>query len=702
MEFTPADAWQEFKAASRTEQGTIDDNGNEVVLGPRLNEAVRRFANGYLEKFEPESKNKATDERAKLLDLHWGRIEHDGAQLRGLGAAITNIAETLAENVTKLGDGWQGESYSAFAAAIAKVQRTLAEYGTAATTTGDGLVNAMGQARTMYQTFVDDTVDNHLNFSDESSPENWHRIGQDNRYMPDELAGGCPTAHLNTFDCVKDNDEQRNMIMGQFVSQRRWDILMQDGCEQSLDRVSIMYSDLKKDCDAAVERIKGKIDGYFDAVATTVDGVTKLYDAALGNVYNLANAEVFSSLRVIGGGAAAPSGGQPGPAVVDAPPAAVVEPVQPEPTPEPAPEPPAAEVPPAEPTPAEPPAEEPAAEEPPAAETAPAAAEKPLPPYTVQIQDGDRTLAVTSPPGEGTIRVTVTEGTGRTKSYELDFSAASGFLPASQAEAAVGPDGEPVEQVSARTDGKCVIQDGDVTITAERPLFSPDSLNLTVQDGDAAPTKYTLDFDDLPAPEPDAPAEAETPAEAVTTAAPSHEDAPAADETATETATETADVPAEKTVDKAADETADGPVDKAAAETVDQTADGTVDQAGATAPAAADGKAGHWLGEEAGSVSGVLVPDKADAAANTEAELPKADDVPDNPHPPEAPAAGEVGAGMPVMATPGAATGTTETGRAGSGWSVHGDLFDTGEPVYSMHGVLGDEDRSAESEHGTR
>jgi hypothetical protein len=57
---------------------------------------------------------------------------------------------------------------------------------------------------------------------------------------------------------------------------------------------------------------------------------------------------------------------------------------------------------------------------------------------------------------------------------------------------------------------------------------------------------------------------------------------------------------------------------------------------------------------------------------------------------------------MPIMGTPGSTTATTETGRAGSGWSVHGDLFDAAEPVYSMHGVLGDEDRTAESEHGTR
>jgi hypothetical protein len=48
-----------------------------------------------------------------------------------------------------------------------------------------------------------------------------------------------------------------------------------------------------------------------------------------------------------------------------------------------------------------------------------------------------------------------------------------------------------------------------------------------------------------------------------------------------------------------------------------------------------------------------------------------------------------------MMGTPGG-PGSDSGGRAGSGWSVHGDLFDSGEPVYSMHGVLGDDDRTTE------
>ncbi|MCA1655663.1 MAG: WXG100 family type VII secretion target, partial [Pseudonocardiaceae bacterium] len=300
MEFTPANAWQEFKTASHTEQGTLDDSGNEVVLGPRLNEAVRHLANGYLKRLELGPANKATDERAKILDLHWGRVEHDGARLRGLGAAMTNLAETLGANVTKLAEGWQGESYDAFKSAMDKVARTMSEYGAAATTTGDGLVGAMAQTRTLYQTFAEAGVNSHLNFGDMSPPEKWHKITDHDKYSGFELAEVCPTWHSDTFDCLKNNDEQRNMITDHFVTELRWENCKQDGCEESLDRVSIMYTNLTEQCDAAVKRIKGKLDTYFDAVDTVVDGVTQLYDVALGNVYTFANAEVFSSLRVIG------------------------------------------------------------------------------------------------------------------------------------------------------------------------------------------------------------------------------------------------------------------------------------------------------------------------------------------------------------------------------------------------------------------
>jgi uncharacterized protein YukE len=597
MEFAAANIWQDFKTASRTEQGTLDDNANEVILGPRLNEAVRHLANGYLKRLELGPETKATDERAKLLDLHWGRIEHDGALLQGLGTAMTNFAETLGANVTTLAEKWKGESYDAFKTAIDKIQRSLTQYGEAATITGDGLVNAMAQVRQMYQTFADDSADKHLNFGDMAPPEEWHKIGEQD-YSTDILADACPSIHddgpivdLN-WDCIKDNDEQSSMINGRFVTERRWAVLKQDGCEESLDRVSIMYTNLVEQSQGWIDRIKGKLDNYYGAVNTVVDGVSGLYDVALTNVYNLANDEVFSSLRVIGGGSpvdeGASGGGDAGPG-----PAAVAEPM-PEPMPESV-----------EPEPVETAPAETVAQEPPVAETPPDLGE------SVQIQDGDRTIGVTGLDGEGRVRVTVADAAGATKSYILDFGAASG-LSSTPASGEPGPDGVVPEEIPARTNGKCVIQDGPLTITAERPLFSPDSLKLVVDDGGGNPTTYTLDYD-VPATSPP------TEAAPVANGAPSHLTSPQA-----------------------------------------------------------------WHGDQAGSVSGVLVPDRPDG----EAHLPTAPDA-------AAPEVGGMaGAGLPVGVAP--ASSVSEGGRAGSGWSVHGDLFDNGEPVYSMHGVLGDDDKAAD------
>lgn len=587
MEFAAASIWQDFRTASRTEHGTIDDNANEVVLGPRLNEAVRHLANGYLKHLELGPETKATDERAKLLDLHWGRIEHDGALLQGLGAAMTTFAETLGANVTKLAEAWQGESYDAFKAAIDKVQRTMSEYGDAATITGDGVVNAMGQVRELYQTFADDSADKHLNFGEVSPPEKWHKVvdwGDEDsdkvQYSGRVLAERCPTSHGGVvdynLDCPKNNDEQRNIITGHWVTERRWEICKQDPCEENAGRVNIMYHTMVDECQKAVDRIKGKLDAYFGAVNTTVDGVTKLYDTALGNVYNLANAEVFSSLRVIGGGAPVDGGSDGGgyPVGGGAPgPAAVAEPLQPEPE-----------------APVETVPMDAAAQEPPVTE--PAADQR----ESVEIKDGDRTIGVTSPDGAGRVLVTVTDAAGATKSYELDFDAASGLPSASSA----APSG--AEQIPARTNGKCVIEDGPLTITAERPLFSPDSIKLVVDDGSGKPATYTLDFE-----EPQSAAAPESAVEASTPTSP------------------------------------------------------------------------QSVRHESQAVSGVPVPDRSG-----EAGLAKAPDAAE----PEL--AGMAGAGLPI--TGGPASSGSESGRAGSGWSVHGDLFDNAEPVYSMHGVLGDDD----------
>jgi uncharacterized protein YukE len=770
MTIDAANIWQDFNTQSRTEQGTLDDNSNQVLLGPHLNDAVRHWATGYLRDLDLGPEHKAMDERAKLLDLHWGHLEHDGAMLRGLGVAMTNFAQVLGDNVGELGKSWKGDSFNAFKAAMDKVQRTVAEYGVAATTTGEGLVNAMGQIRELCRTFADDSAHKHLQFRPTSPPERWHKVSvasEDKKEKPFtvlQMSLDCPT-HGGVFACLKADGELSKIITGKFVTENRWDICRQDPCEGEPERVSTMYRYMVDECDKAIDRIKGKLDNYFAAVTTTVDGVSDLYGAALSNVHHLAQASVFTTLRVIGAGAPADTPVDTGGAPVDTGsypvsdpgPASATEPPQPEP-----------------------PQPEPVVEE-----TAPeAVAVQEPPPGTVQIQDGDRTIGVTSPDGEGRVTVTVADGAGVTKTYELDFDAASGMSATRPEGAGEGA----VEQIPARTDGKCVIQDGQLTITAERPLFSPDSIKLVVDDGSGNPTTYTLDFDGEDAagqqppaatpteadsaPAANAPASADAasgapptgaapaeaapadsalasidaangvtaprpdaaPAEAVTRGATPADSAPAdvpasADAASGVTATRRDAVPVEAVAGGA---TASGPApavnvpasaDAASGVTaprpdavpVEAVAGGepapAADVPDPDAPAATSGTtpggAGSvngasteptptavdpehrtypqaWHEEQSGSVSGVLIPDQPG-----EAGLAKAPDA-DQPE-----VAGMAGTGLPMLGAPAAGGGHDgghDGGRAGSGWSVHGDLFDNNEPVYSMHGVLGADD----------
>ncbi|GAA2965496.1 hypothetical protein [Actinokineospora diospyrosa] len=140
-------------------------------------------------------------------------------------------------------------------------------------------------------------------------------------------------------------------------------------------------------------------------------------------------------------------------------------------------------------------------------------------PETVTITDGDRSISVQSPDGQGRVSVTVDDGSGTPKTYELDFGASTpdgavadptrldpGFGPTDSTDQA-GQAGQPqpgqadaVRHVQAGPDGKAVIQDGDLTITAERPADAPDTVKITVSDGTGEPVTYTVDYQDPSAP----------------------------------------------------------------------------------------------------------------------------------------------------------------------------------------------------------
>ncbi|MFL6124028.1 MAG: hypothetical protein ACJ73U_30975, partial [Actinophytocola sp.] len=672
--------------------------------GDPLDKPIRDVVPAYYEKLGLGDKNIAMSKRGEILDLHWGRIEQDGAALNGLGLALENLSGAIDANVREVGKQWSGESFDAFRTAMDKIRTTLDAYSAAAKKVGGILLEAMTQARSMYQDYASATQQS-LSFTHMPPPDQWHKM--------DERTG----VHLASVCvvpppfCKKDDGAVTPILKDQFATTHQLASCEAESCEMNLERVRLMYTHLVRSGKDGREKIRKIVHDWCGATDQFKENVESVLKIAVDNVHALARSQAFSSLKVVGGtgdgqptgggdpgsdsgGSPAPGGGYPdGGAAVEP----IVEPTTtPEPSPEPAPEPDQAQ--------------DAAAAEPPADPSEPTPPTDPAAdPGAVTINDGDRTIGV-SDKGEGHVNVTVTDASGTTRTYDLDFDAASGLLRSADGQPA--PEG--VEQVPARTDGKCVFQDGDVTITAQRPLFAPDQITLTVDDGTGKPTTYTVEF-------PDTPADAQPPATEAgagdTAGAGSTDSTAGAGNTAGAGTTAGADstvragttAGADGAIPSGADPAAAAPATDSTAipthsatgttgtappltptSASDPTSDSTSETGTRAAPAAAftsdqanqlTSPQSAWSENARGSVSGVLSPDHP----NGEAVLAAA---PDDAQPDTG---GMIGAGLPMIGHPGGGN-AGEVGRAGSGWSVHGDLFDTGEPVHSMHGVLGDGD----------
>lgn len=103
-------------------------------------------------------------------------------------------------------------------------------------------------------------------------------------------------------------------------------------------------------------------------------------------------------------------------------------------------------------------------------------------PKEATIKDGNRTITVGQPDARGRGKVTVDDGQGEPREYDVDFT----------------PDqpGETYEDdgvIKAGPDGKVVIPDGDATITLEQPPGQSGQLKMTVDDG--TPATYDFDFE---------------------------------------------------------------------------------------------------------------------------------------------------------------------------------------------------------------
>ncbi|MBV9843513.1 MAG: hypothetical protein JOZ47_00365 [Kutzneria sp.] len=111
-------------------------------------------------------------------------------------------------------------------------------------------------------------------------------------------------------------------------------------------------------------------------------------------------------------------------------------------------------------------------------------------PESVTITEGDRAIQVESPDGQGHLKIQVDDGSGGPgKSYDVDFDA-----PGTVGDQPVTAPGQPTA-VHAGADGRSVIQDGALTITAERSGATSGEVEVTVDDG-SGKHSYTIDSAD--------------------------------------------------------------------------------------------------------------------------------------------------------------------------------------------------------------
>jgi uncharacterized protein YukE len=115
------------------------------------------------------------------------------------------------------------------------------------------------------------------------------------------------------------------------------------------------------------------------------------------------------------------------------------------------------------------------------------------PPKEVTVKDGDRTITVGQPNAQGVSKVTVEDGKGNKKSYNVDFSKPKPGEEREGEEGADGIKGTDDDVIYADENGKAVIKDGDATITLGEVPGDPGHLTMNVDDG--TPTDYDLDFD---------------------------------------------------------------------------------------------------------------------------------------------------------------------------------------------------------------
>ncbi|WP_436492347.1 hypothetical protein [Actinokineospora sp. HUAS TT18] len=483
------------------------------VIGEPLNRGVDETLPAYDAKLELNLRPKSGEKRQEVNELRWGKIKKDAAKIEGLGLAIENIASVIKKGKDQLSHDWKGESFEAFKTAIERVEKTLTDYAAAAKTTATGLTTAMTRTETLYKNYASSSQ-TILTFSDEyGKPNDWRKVSGDD--INGHLVDVCPC----TAGCNKDEDEESRIIRDKIIHPVAYKFYENvycgfgdDSCKTNA-QAAVDYSNTMRD------KVAQKINQWYVATDNLRHGVDGLHTAALENLRIMSELKVFARMKVPGapgpgqqppgdkkdpgggggggGGGGVPGGGGGGGGL-------------PKPPEMPTPQPPDLSS-------LEDPTKDPSLTDP---TTTPSAVEPPG--ETVTIEEGDRKISVTSPDSEGQVKVTVDDGTGKPKTYTMDFGQAGTPALGPDGKPMVGPDGQPVtspgpvmgadgkpmlgpdglpvmsepgagQVIEPGADGKCVISDPPMTITAERP-GGGDVVLVTVDDGTGDPTSYTLDY----------------------------------------------------------------------------------------------------------------------------------------------------------------------------------------------------------------
>lgn len=121
------------------------------------------------------------------------------------------------------------------------------------------------------------------------------------------------------------------------------------------------------------------------------------------------------------------------------------------------------------------------------------------------VKKGENEISLSEPDKGGKMGITVDNGKGEPKEYQLDFGddKEAGTEGHGKKPGEFGPDGTPSGAPGDKVyqpgpDGQIVIKDGDLTITAERPDGPEGPVVVTVDDGKGESTTYTLGEADEP------------------------------------------------------------------------------------------------------------------------------------------------------------------------------------------------------------